>query len=114
MVEGACHRVDGNRLAARNSVGGNMAAALWLMAHDDGGVNIVYQQLLGPRWTPVRYRVLPRVRRGVSCPAPCDTAGTTTRPSPRFVTPLRRTASGHDRRTADFPTLILTAANDGS
>lgn len=41
--------VDGSRLAVSgNSVGGNLAAALTLMAHDDGGVNIVYQQLLWP------------------------------------------------------------------
>jgi acetyl esterase len=41
--------VDGSRLAVTgNSVGGNMAAAVTLMAHDRGGVNIVYQQLLWP------------------------------------------------------------------
>src|SRR5262245_1735421 len=41
--------VDGSRLAVSgNSVGGNMAAALTLMAHDDRTVNIVYQQLLWP------------------------------------------------------------------
>jgi acetyl esterase len=31
-----------------NSVGGNMAAAVTLMAHDRGAPNIVYQQLLWP------------------------------------------------------------------
>lgn len=41
--------VDGSRLAVSgNDVGGNIAAALTLMAHDDGTVNIVYQQLLWP------------------------------------------------------------------
>jgi acetyl esterase/lipase len=41
--------VDGRRLAVTgNSVGGNMAAAVTLMAHDRGAPNIVYQQLLWP------------------------------------------------------------------
>jgi acetyl esterase len=41
--------VDGSRLAVSgNDVGGNLAAALTLMAHDEGTVNIVYQQLLWP------------------------------------------------------------------
>jgi acetyl esterase/lipase len=41
--------VDGSKLAVTgNSVGGNMAAAVTLMAHDRGDVNIVYQQLLWP------------------------------------------------------------------
>jgi acetyl esterase len=41
--------VDGSKLAVTgNSVGGNMAAAVTLMAHDKGGPNIVYQQLLWP------------------------------------------------------------------
>jgi acetyl esterase len=41
--------VDGSRLAVTgNSVGGNMAAAVTLMAHDRGAPNIVYQQLLWP------------------------------------------------------------------
>src|SRR5262249_1090069 len=41
--------VDSTKLAVSgNSVGGNMAAAVTLMAHDRGGVNIVYQQLLWP------------------------------------------------------------------
>jgi acetyl esterase len=41
--------VDGTRLAVTgNSVGGNMAAAVTLMAHDRGAPNIVYQQLLWP------------------------------------------------------------------
>jgi len=42
-------RVDGSKIAvAGNSVGGNMAAAVTLMAHDRGGANIIYQQLLWP------------------------------------------------------------------
>jgi acetyl esterase len=41
--------VDGAKLAVTgNSVGGNMAAAVTLMAHDRGAPNIVYQQLLWP------------------------------------------------------------------
>jgi acetyl esterase len=41
--------VDASRLAVSgNSVGGNMAAAVTLMAHDKGGANVVYQQLLWP------------------------------------------------------------------
>jgi acetyl esterase len=41
--------VEGGRLAVTgNSVGGNMAAAVTLMAHDRGGPNIVFQQLLWP------------------------------------------------------------------
>jgi acetyl esterase len=41
--------LDSSRLAvAGNSVGGNMAAAVTLMAHDRGGANIVFQELLWP------------------------------------------------------------------
>jgi acetyl esterase len=41
--------VDGTRLAVcGNSVGGNMAAAVTLMAHDKGGPNIVFQLLMWP------------------------------------------------------------------
>ena len=41
--------VDGSKLAVSgNSVGGNMAAAVTLMAHDKGGANIVFQELLWP------------------------------------------------------------------
>jgi acetyl esterase len=41
--------VDGSKMAVTgNSVGGNMAAAVTLMAHDRGEPNIVYQQLLWP------------------------------------------------------------------
>jgi acetyl esterase/lipase len=41
--------VDGSKMGITgNSVGGNMAAAVTLMAHDMGDVNIVYQQLLWP------------------------------------------------------------------
>jgi acetyl esterase/lipase len=46
---GAQLGVDGSKLAVTgNSVGGNMAAAVTLMAHDRGSPNIVYQQLLWP------------------------------------------------------------------
>jgi acetyl esterase len=41
--------VASDRLAVSgNSVGGNMAAAVTLMAHDKGGANIAFQQLLWP------------------------------------------------------------------
>jgi acetyl esterase len=41
--------VDASKLAVTgNSVGGNMAAAVTLMARDEGEPNIVYQQLLWP------------------------------------------------------------------
>jgi alpha/beta hydrolase fold len=41
--------VDGSRLAVSgNSVGGIMAAAVTLMAHGGGGVNVDHQQLLWP------------------------------------------------------------------
>jgi acetyl esterase/lipase len=41
--------LDSSRLAVvGNSVGGNMAAAVTLMAHDRGGANIVFQELLWP------------------------------------------------------------------
>jgi acetyl esterase len=41
--------VRSDRLAVSgNSVGGNMAAAVTLMAHDRGGANIVFQELLWP------------------------------------------------------------------
>jgi acetyl esterase len=46
---GAEIAVEGSRLAVvGNSVGGNMAAAVTLMAHDRGAPNIVHQQLLWP------------------------------------------------------------------
>jgi acetyl esterase len=48
-VHGHAIGVDGSRLAVSgNDVGGNLAAALTLMAHDEGAVNVVYQQLLWP------------------------------------------------------------------
>jgi acetyl esterase/lipase len=41
--------VDSSKLAVSgNSVGGNMAAAVTLMAHDKGGANIAFQQLMWP------------------------------------------------------------------
>jgi acetyl esterase len=46
---GADIGVKSDRLAVSgNSVGGNMAAAVTLMAHDRGGPNIVFQELLWP------------------------------------------------------------------
>jgi acetyl esterase/lipase len=41
--------IDSSKLAVSgNSVGGNMAAAVTLMAHDKGGANIAFQQLMWP------------------------------------------------------------------
>lgn len=60
--------VDGSRLAVSgNSVGGNMAAALTLMAHHNGGLNIVYQQLCGLGWTPTSTPPRFRPRRTTCC-----------------------------------------------
>ena len=109
--------VDGSRLAVSgNSVGGNMAAALTLMAHDDGGVNIVYQQLLWPAldtdFDTASYRAygegrfLPTafMRYGWDHYAPEPELR-----RHRYVAPLRATI---DELRGLPPTLILTAAND--
>jgi acetyl esterase len=109
--------VDGSRLAVSgNSVGGNMAAALTLMAHDDGGLNIVYQQLLWPALdtdlNTASYRAygegrfLPEafMRYGWDHYA----ADAKTRLH-RYVAPLQATID--DLRGLP-PTLIQTAAND--
>ncbi|OLE22094.1 MAG: esterase [Catenulispora sp. 13_1_20CM_3_70_7] len=49
VTDGAAHGLDGGRLAvAGDSVGGNMAAALTLMAKERGGVPLVQQVLFYP------------------------------------------------------------------
>jgi acetyl esterase/lipase len=109
--------VDGSRLAVSgNSVGGNMAAAVTLMAHDRGDVNVVYQQLLWPALdtaldTPSyraygEGRFLPRafMQYGWDHYAP-DLA---TREH-RYVAPLKATV---DELRGLPPTLIQTAEND--
>jgi acetyl esterase len=109
--------VDGSRLAVSgNSVGGNMAAALTLMAHDDGAVNIVYQQLLWPAldtdFDTASYRAY-GVGRFV--PSALMRYGWDHyAPEPelrrhRYVAPLRATI---DELRGLPPTLIQTAAND--
>jgi acetyl esterase len=109
--------VDGSRLAVSgNSVGGNMAAALTLMAHDDGGVNIVYQQLLWPALDTdldtASYRAygegrfLPRafMQYGWDHYAPEPNMR-----RHRYVAPLHATL---EELRGLPPTLIQTAAND--
>jgi len=56
---------DGSRIAvAGNSVGGNMTAALALMAKDRKGPKISYQVLLIPATDASRYGVLPQLWNG--------------------------------------------------
>jgi acetyl esterase len=109
--------VDGSRLAVSgNSVGGNMAAALTLMAHDDGGVNIVYQQLLWPAldtdFETASYRAYGEgrflsaafMRYGWDHYAPDPGIR-----RHRYVAPLQ---AAIDELRGLPPTLIQTAAND--
>jgi acetyl esterase len=109
--------VDGSRLAVSgNSVGGNLAAALTLMAHEDGGVNIVYQQLLWPALdtdlSTASYRAygegrfLPRafMQYGWDHYAPDPDVR-----RHRYVAPLQATLGELQGLP---PTLIQTAAND--
>jgi acetyl esterase len=109
--------VDGSRLAVSgNSVGGNMAAALTLMAHDDGGVNIVYQQLLWPALdtdlNTASYRAygegrfLPRAFMQYGWEHYVPEAGLRKH---RYVAPLHASL---DELKGLPPTLIQTAAND--
>ncbi len=109
--------VDGTRLAVvGNSVGGNMAAALTLMAHDHRSVNIVYQQLLWPaldtdmntasyraygegRFLPIAF-----MRYGWDHYAPDADIR-----HHRYVAPLRATI---EELRGLPPTLIQTAEND--
>jgi acetyl esterase len=109
--------VDGSRLAVSgNDVGGNIAAALTLMTHDDGTVNIVYQQLLWPALdtdqNTASYRAygegrfLPSafMRYGWDRYAPDADLR-----HHRYVAPLHATV---DELRGLPPTLIQTAAND--
>jgi acetyl esterase len=109
--------VDGGRLAVTgNSVGGNMAAAVTLMAHDRGGPDIVYQQLLWPALSAgldtESYRAygegrfLPRafMQYGWDHYAP-DAAAR----KHRYAAPLQATT---EQLRGLPPTLIQTAEND--
>jgi acetyl esterase/lipase len=109
--------VDGGRLAVTgNSVGGNMAAAVTLMAHDRGELNIVYQQLLWPALSAdldtesySRYgegRFLPKafMQYGWDHYAP-DAASR----EHRYASPLKATT---EQLRGLPPTLIQTAEND--
>jgi acetyl esterase len=109
--------VDGSRLAVSgNSVGGNMAAAVTLMAHDDGAVNIVYQQLLWPALNTdlntASYRkygvgrFLPRAFMQYGWDHYAPDPGIRRH---RYVAPLNATL---DELRGLPPTLIQTAAND--
>jgi acetyl esterase len=114
---GADIGVDGRRLAVSgNSVGGNMAAAVTLMAHDKGDVNVVYQQLLWPALdtaldTPSyraygEGRFLPRAFMAYGWDHYAPDAGTREH---RYVAPLKATL---DELRGLPPTLIQTADND--
>jgi acetyl esterase/lipase len=109
--------VDGSKLAVTgNSVGGNMAAAVTLMAHDRGDVNIVYQQLLWPALSAdldtESYRAygegrfLPRafMEYGWNHYAPDEETR-----EQRYAAPLKATTKQLEGLP---PTLIQTAAND--
>jgi acetyl esterase len=109
--------VDGAKLAvAGNSVGGNMAAAVTLMARDRGAPNIVYQQLLWPALSAdldtSSYRAygegrfLPKafMQYGWDHYAP----GAETREE-RYAAPLKATT---EQLRGLPPTLIQTAEND--
>jgi acetyl esterase len=108
---------DTTKLAVTgNSVGGNMAAAVTLMAHDRGDVKIDYQQLLWPALSAdmdsdsydafAEGRFLPRefMEYGWNhyAPDPEDRRH-------RYVSPLRATL---DELRGLPPTLIQTAEND--
>jgi acetyl esterase len=108
---------DGNRIAvAGNSVGGNMTAALTLMAKDRGGPRIRYQVLLIPATDAsvdtqsyhefATGRFLPRafMKYGWDLYAP----DAKTRDNP-YVSPLR--ASLQELRGLP-PALVITAEND--
>jgi acetyl esterase/lipase len=109
--------VDASRIAVcGNSVGGNMAAAVTLMAHDRGAPNIVYQQLLWPALSAdldtASYRAygegrfLPKafMQYGWDHYAPdADTR------EQRYAAPLKATT---DQLRGLPPTLIQTAEND--
>jgi acetyl esterase len=109
--------VTASKLAVSgNSVGGNMAAAVTLMAHDKGGANIVFQELLWPAldadFETSSYRAygegrfLPRefMQYGWDRYAPDPETR-----QHRYAAPLRATV---DELRGLPPTLIQTAEND--
>jgi acetyl esterase len=109
--------VDASRLAVTgNSVGGNMAAAVTLMAHERGAPNIVYQQLLWPALSAAldtesysRYgegRFLPREFMAYGWDHYTPDPETRLH---RYASPVRATA---EQLRGLPPTLIITAEND--
>jgi len=109
--------VDSTKLAVTgNSVGGNMAAAVTLMAHDRGAPNIVYQQLLWPALsadldTPSyraygEGRFLPKAFMAYGWDHYAPDAETREQ---RYAAPLKATT---DQLRGLPPTLIQTAEND--
>jgi acetyl esterase len=109
--------VDGSKLAVcGNSVGGNMAAAVTLMAYDRGAPNIVYQQLLWPALSADldtgsyraygEGRFLPKafMQYGWDHYAPDPETR-----QERYAAPLKATA---EQLRGLPPTLIQTAEND--
>jgi acetyl esterase/lipase len=109
--------VDGTRLAVSgNSVGGNMAAAVTLMAHDRGDVDVVYQQLMWPALdtdldTPSyraygEGRFLPRAFMAYGWDHYAPDAESRDH---RYVAPLK---ANLDQLRGLPPTLIQTAEND--
>jgi acetyl esterase/lipase len=109
--------VDSRRLAVTgNSVGGNMAAAVTLMAKDREGPNIVYQQLLWPALDAdlntgsysayAEGRFLPKqfMAYGWENYLPDRKAG-----EHRYAAPLKATI---EQLRGLPPTLIVTAEND--
>jgi acetyl esterase len=109
--------VDGSKLAVSgNSVGGNMAAAVTLMAHDKGGANIVFQELLWPaldtKLDTGSYRAygegrfLPRAFMEYGWDHYAPDAGTRKH---RYAAPLEATI---EQLRGLPPTLIQTAEND--
>ena len=109
--------VDSDKLAvAGNSVGGNMAAAVTLMAHDRGGPNIVFQALLWPALDTDldtasyreygKGRFLPRAFMQYGWDHYAPDAETRNH---RYVAPLKATT---EQLRGLPPTLIQTAEND--
>jgi acetyl esterase/lipase len=109
--------VDSTKLAVTgNSVGGNMAAAVTLMAHDRGAPNIVYQQLLWPALSAdldtESYRAygegrfLPKAFMQYGWDHYAPDAGTREQ---RYAAPLKATT---EQLRGLPPTLIQTAEND--
>jgi len=108
---------DGTRIAvAGNSVGGNMTAALALMAKDRNGPKIAYQVLLIPatdasvdtdsyhEYGTGRFLARAFMKYGWDLYAP----GAKTRDNP-YVSPLR---AGNDELKGLPPALVITAEND--